>query len=183
MQPMPPPREKSTLRKLMRRLVLLPVLVILLFEEWGWEPLARCFNALAKLPVWGAVERRISTLSPWAALLAFAVPVLGLIPIKLLALYLLGNGHLVLGAGLIVGAKILGTAIAARLFQLTEPALMRLKWFARLYTPWKIWKDRVLAQVRNSAPWRYVADLKLRCKAAVQQSWLALKARFSGHSD
>lgn len=179
MQPNLPPKNRSIIQKLLRKLFLVPVVLILLFEEWGWEPLARCFNALARLPLWGAMERRIASLPPWAALLAFAVPILALVPVKLLALYLMGNGHLVMGLGLVMGAKITGTAFAARLFQLTEPALMRLHWFARLYTPWKLWKDRLLGQVRNFAPWRRIKALKSRCKTAVAQLWLTLKAQFS----
>jgi len=183
MQPNLPPKNKLIIQQLLRKLFLVPVVLVLLFEEWGWEPLARCFNALARLPLWGGMERRIASLPPWAALLAFAVPLLALVPIKLLALYLLGNGHLVMGLGLVMGAKITGTAFAARLFQLTEPALMRLRWFARLYTPWKIWKDRMLEQVRNSAPWRRIKALKARCKTAAAQLWLTLKARFSSSID
>ena len=184
MQPTPPPPpKKSTAKRLLRTLLLLPLVLVLLFEEWGWEPLARCFKALAGLPLWGAMERRIASLPPWAALLAFAVPVLALVPIKLLALYLLGNGHLAMGLGLVIGAKITGTAFAARLFQLTEPALMRMHWFARLYTPWKIWKNRLLTQVRNSAPWRRIKALKARYKTWAAQRWMAVKARFSSRAD
>lgn len=43
-----------------------------------------------------------------------------------------------LGLGHVLAAKLVGTALAARLFQLTHPALMQLHWFARLYAPWKI---------------------------------------------
>ncbi len=183
MQPTPPPSGKSPLRRLLRAAVLLPVLAVLLFEEWGWEPLAKWFKALAKWPLWGAVERFLTHLPPWAALMAFTLPVLGLIPIKLLALYLLGKGHLALGLALIVGAKVTGTALAARLFQLTEPALLRLRWFARLYIPWKIWKDRLLAQVRDSTLWRRLRALKAGWKAAALRQWQILKARFSSHTD
>ena len=181
MKPGPPHPAKSILQKLLRKLLLLPVIVVLLFEEWGWEPLARCFNALARLPLWNAVERRIENLPPWAALLAFAIPVLALIPIKLLALYLMGNGFLALGVGLVIAAKITGTALAARLFQLTEPALMRLHWFARVYVPWKVWKDHMLEQVRNSELWQRIKALKVRCKAAATRNWQALKTRVSNY--
>lgn len=68
-----------------------------------------------------AQERLVVRLPPWAALLAFGVPVLALIPIKLLAVYLLGQGHLATGVGLILLAKLGGTALATRLFQLTQP--------------------------------------------------------------
>jgi hypothetical protein len=163
-------------RKILRSIVFAPLVLIVLFEEWGWVPLARAFAALGRLPWLGQLERRISSLPPWAALLAFGVPVLTLIPIKLLALYFFGQGHMVLGVSLVMAAKLTGTALAARLFQLTEPALMKLKWFARLYTPWKIWKDRVLMQLRQSAPWRVVGRLKAHLKAISARAWAAFKA-------
>ena len=143
--------------------------MVLLFEEWGWEPLARSFAKLARLPCWAKLEKSIVALPPWAALLVFAVPALALVPVKLLALYLLGQGYLVGGLLLVIAAKITGTALAARLFQLTHPALMRLAWFARLYGPWKRWKDRVLAQVRNSLIWTQVRRLKQRLRTVASQ--------------
>lgn len=147
-------------RKVLRNIVLAPILLVLLFEEWGWEPLARGFARLAKLPLWARLEAGIARLPPWAALLAFGVPVASLIPIKLLALYLFSQGHAALGLALVITAKITGTAMAARLFQLTEPALMRLAWFARIYTPYKAWKNRLLTQVRQSALWRAARQAK-----------------------
>ncbi len=150
------------LKRILRALLLAPVALLLLFEEWGWEQLAAGFAALGRLPWWGQLERRITRLPPWAALLVFGVPVGALVPIKLLALYLFGKGHVMLGVGLVLAAKLTGTALAARLFQLTQPALMQLKWFARLYTPWKNWKDRLLDQVRSSWPWRMAHQLKVR---------------------
>jgi hypothetical protein len=154
----------SLLKKILNGLLLAPVALFLLFEEWGWEPLAACFAALGRLPIWRQLERLIVRLPPWAALLAFGVPMLALIPVKLLALYLFGNGHVASGLGLLLAAKLGGTALAARLFQLTQPTLMQLGWFARAYTAWKNWKDRVLAQVRASWPWRMGGRLKQRIK-------------------
>ena len=158
----------SLFKRILRALLLAPVALLLLFEEWGWEPLAAAFAALGRLPWWGQLERLITRLPPWAALLVFGVPVGALVPVKLLALYLFGQGHVMLGLGLVLAAKLAGTAIAARLFQLTHPALMQLKWFARLYTPWKNWKDRVLAQVRSSWPWRMAHRIKLHAKARMK---------------
>jgi hypothetical protein len=40
---------------------------------------------------------------------------------KLLALFLLGRGHATSAVLLLVGAKLAGTAVVARLFQLVEP--------------------------------------------------------------
>jgi len=97
---------------------------------------------------------------PWLALVLFCVPALALLPVKLLALWLIGEGHTLTGLAVILGAKLAGTAIVARLFNLTQPALMQLAWFARWYGRWTLWKARLLAQVRASAPWRMARVLK-----------------------
>ncbi len=148
------------LKKLARRVFFALFAAFLLFEEWGWEPLARVFARLARLPLWARLERRIMALSPRGALLAFGLPVLTLFPVKLLALYLFGRGQTVIGLVLLLGAKIGGTALLARLFQLTQPALMQLRWFAWWYPRWKAWKDGILAEVRRSAAWRAGQELK-----------------------
>lgn len=167
------------LKKILRGLLLAPVALLLLFEEWGWAPLAAAFAALGRLPMWGRLERLIAGLPPWAALLAFGIPVLALIPIKLLALYLIGEGQLVMGVALVLSAKLAGTAIAARLFQLTQPALMQLEWFARGYRAFKKWKDRMLRQVRTSLPWRAGRRFKRRAADAGQRLKAAFKSALS----
>jgi hypothetical protein len=74
---------------------------------------------------------------------------------------------------LLFGAKVLGTAVVARLFQLTEPALMRIPLFARWYPRWKSWKDGVLMRVRESGGWRLLQGLKRR----LRRSWKRLRQR------
>lgn len=161
----------SILLKKIRRLLLAPLALVLLFEEWGWAPLARAFAKLARLPLWARLEGAIKRLPPWAALLVFGVPVVGLVPIKLLALYLFAQGHALTGLTLVIAAKVLGTAMAARLFELTEPALMQLPWFARVYLPFKGWKNQLLAQVRQSAMWRGVRLARTQTAKALQRFW------------
>ena len=170
----------NRLRQILRSVLLAPVALLLLFEEWGWKPLAAGFAALGRLPVWRRLESLIAGLPPWAALLAFGIPVVSLVPVKLMALYLIGQGHIALGVALVLLAKLAGTAVAARLFQLTEPALMRLKWFARAYSPFKRWKDRTLRQVRASRPWRAGRKLKRRIIAAGRRLKATFKAVISG---
>jgi hypothetical protein len=152
------------LRRFLHHTLLALAALILLFEEWGWEPLAALFARLAGLPVWAAVECRIALLPPGAAVAVFALPALALLPVKLLALILIGRGHAIVGVGVLLAAKLLGTAILARLFTLTQPALMRLPWFARWYPRWKGWKDSVIAQVRTSAPWEAARHWKARAR-------------------
>ena len=154
----------QTLRRFFQRLFFFLFAALLLFEEWGWEPLAALFARLARLPLWAAMERRIVGFSPRAAMLVFGLPVLTLLPVKLLALYLFGKGQTALGLVLLLSAKIGGTAIMARLFQLTQPALMQLGWFAWCYPRWKAWKDTVLAEVRKTSVWRSAQSAKQTVK-------------------
>ncbi|MEO6624861.1 MAG: hypothetical protein ABIN37_08525 [Burkholderiaceae bacterium] len=148
------------LKRLLRRVLLAPVVLLLLFEEWGWAPLAALAARLAKLPMWAWLERRIAGLPPWAALAVFGVPVLALLPVKLLALYLLGQGKIKMALVLLVAAKLLGTAVLARLFHLTQPALMQLAWFAHWYPRWKAWKDALLARVHAFKVWQWAQRVK-----------------------
>ena len=154
----------NTLKNWLRKLVLGAVALVLLFEEWGWEPLASMFAWLAKLPLWSWLERQLRQLPPWGALLAFGAPVLLLLPVKLGALYLFSQGHYKSGVLLLVGAKLVGTALVARLFQLTEPSLMQLAWFARWYPRWKAWKNQLLARARQSNAWRQAQQVKAKLK-------------------
>lgn len=154
------------------RAVFLPLVVLaLLFEEWGWVPLARFVGWLARLPVLRQLEAWIARLPPWGALAAFALPAAALLPIKLLALWLFGTGHAATGVMLLVLAKVAGTAVVARLFVLTQPALMQLGWFARWYPRWKNWKDGLLAQVRASAPWQAAGRCRRRLQTRIAAWW------------
>ncbi|MDB5893966.1 MAG: hypothetical protein JWQ88_1497 [Rhodoferax sp.] len=158
--------------------------LLLLFEEWGWDPLSRLLYRMARLPVWSQIERLIVRLPPYAALCVFAVPVLALIPIKLVAWYWVSQGHALVGLSIVVAAKVLGTAIAARLFQLTQPALMQLPWFNRGYGRWKRWKDDITMRVRGSAVWRRARfgrrQLGRQCRNRAHAMWTGLRAFFSG---
>jgi hypothetical protein len=161
------------LKKFLRNIVFALVAIIVLFEEWGWEPLVALVARLARLPLLAWIERKVTQLPPWGALLVFGVPVLVLLPVKLTAVYLFAHGKRTLGLIVLLGAKLVGTALLARLFQLTEPALMQLAWFARWYPRWKAWKDQLIEQVRQSAPWRMGHQIKTQVRAW----WAALRTR------
>ena len=164
----------SLLKRILRGLTFGVLAAVLLFEEWGWEPLAHLFARLARLPLWGLLERKITSLPRWGALLVFGAPMVALLPVKLLALFLFGRGHAVMGLTLLLSAKLLGTAILARLFQLTQPALMKFEWFSHWYPRWKAWKDDLMGQIRKSEPWQWGHRVKASTKAAVKAWWRGL---------
>lgn len=138
--------------------------LLILFEEWGWEPLRRVFALFAKLPVIRQVEALLKRLPPRWALVVLVLPSLLILPIKLLAVWLVAEGRVMFGVGLVIAAKLVGTALLAWLFQLIQPALMQLPWFARLHARWTAWKAELLAWVRASGVWRTARAIKLRVK-------------------
>mgnify|MGYP003342032223 CR=1 FL=1 len=148
--------------------------LLLIFEEWGWEPLARLVARIGRLPGLRWIESRIRRLPPYAALGLFAIPVLSLLPVKLAALYWIGQGHAVIGLLIILAAKVGGTALTARLFMLTHDALMQLPWFARWFQRWMTWKTRVIDTVKASAFWQQW--VRLRQQMSALRQWLKDRA-------
>lgn len=134
--------------------------LLIVFEEWGWEPLQKILARIGRWPGLRWIEGAVRGLPPWAALLLFTLPSLMLLPVKLLALWTIGQGHVVLGMLIIVAAKLVGTAVLARLFTLTQPALLQLRWFAWVYARWMHTKALLLERVRASWPWRAGRVLK-----------------------
>ena len=159
------------MRAFLRRLLVVLAALLLLFEEWGWEPLAALLARLAKLPFFAWLESHIRKLPPYAALATFAVPALMLLPVKIAALFFIARGHGMLGLLVLLAAKVAGTAVLAWLFTLTQPTLMQLGWFSRWYPRWKAWKDRIMEEVRRSPAWQSAK----RMKAAALQQWSEFK--------
>jgi hypothetical protein len=101
-------------------------------------------------------------LLPRWALVAFLLPSLILIPAKLIGLHAIADGHLFIGSGVFILAKLLGMALFSRIFNLTRPALMQLAWFARLYEFVMHYRNRIHAYLDN---WAAYQRIKLRIKA------------------
>ncbi len=144
----------TALLRFLRHLFTGLLALLIVFEEWGWEPLQRLLARIARLPVLRQLEAGIARLGPRTALAVFLLPTLLLLPVKLLALMLIAHGQRLLGLLVVVVAKLVGTAIVARLFALTRPALLQMPWFASIYQRWTIWKDGLLTRVRASWAWR-----------------------------
>lgn len=149
--------------------------LILLFEEWGWRPLVEALAWLSRFRVFARIERFIVSLPPYGALAALAIPTAILFPLKLLAVYLVASGQVIAAGLLFVGAKIASTALIARIFMLTQPALMRIGWFAAIYNFVMPWKEALFARIRASWAWRYGRMMKTRVRLEVKQAWQRVK--------
>jgi hypothetical protein len=152
------------------------VALIIVFEEWGWRPLAAGLARLARLKPVAWLEAHIQRLPPYGALLVFGAPSVLILPLKLVAVFLIASGREFEATMLFIGAKIIGTAIVARLFQLTEAQLLQIPWFARMYGVFMPWKNALTAWVHDSWPWRYGRVVKERARRLVQPLTRTIRA-------
>ncbi len=145
----PKPSQPTSLgRHLVRGVLTVLAALWMVLEEWIWDSLTAVMAALGRLPPVRWLERRIARLPPYAAMAVFVLPWLLLLPAKLLAFWFIGTGHVRLGVLVFVVAKVVGTALLARLFPLPKPALLSIAWFRRLHAWFTSWRDRLYAFVR-----------------------------------
>jgi hypothetical protein len=162
-------------RPVLRWAAQIALALLILLEEWGWQPLAELLGRLARWQPWARMETAIARLPPYAALVAFALPTTLLLPLKFLALFLIARGQLVLAALLFAAAKVGATALVARLFVLTRPALMQIGWFAWAYDRFIPWKNALEDYVRSSYVWRVSRIWKERIKRAAAAQWRLMR--------
>ncbi|OQS46961.1 hypothetical protein [Chromobacterium violaceum] len=137
---------------------------IIVFEEYAWDELAAALARLGRWPPFAALERWVARRSPHAALALFLAPALALLPVKLAALFLIEQGHALLGLAVILLAKLGGTALVAWLFALTRPVLMSVPWFMRWYRRFERLRAWVFERLRTSLPWRWARMAKMRLR-------------------
>jgi hypothetical protein len=127
-----PPRLDITVVTAIRRslasCLLFVAAVVLLFEEWFWEKSTAVAKRLGRLPPLAALESWIRRRERWAALALFVAPVVVIYPFKALALYAMARGYVTGGVTAFILAKLAATAVFARLYQLTEHAIVQFHW-------------------------------------------------------
>lgn len=180
------------MRRALKRILTPPLLavaaILIAAEEILWR-LAKIYAWIGKLPLLHRVELWITGLPPYAALVCFAIPTLVVAPFKVLAFYWLASGHAALGAGTIVVAKIAGTALVARIYQLTRAALVTLRWFACCESKVLALRAAAYAIWRNSAIGRWTSIRIAAIRAPFRRwrerrrhwiavRWQAIRSRF-----
>ena len=139
--------------------------LVYIIEEWLWEKLAKIMTVLGRAPVIRQIESWIARLPPAGAAFFFILPTSLALPVKLLALHELASGHLLRGSLVILAAKVLATALFARIYVLTQPALMRVHWFVRLRAAFLRWRDWAYAQIEAHPLWRRIHASVVRWRA------------------
>ena len=162
------------MRRLFRKLLIPPMVVaatlILLWEEWLWVHLEAVMAWVARAPLLRRLESGIAKLPPYPAMGVFLLPSLMLLPVNLCGVWLTAHGHAAAGTGLLIAAKLVGTAVVARLFSLCRDSLLTLGWFRRLYEALM----RLRTRLYQSAPWQAAVRWKSRVRerlAAMLKPW------------
>src|ERR1044072_6042364 len=174
-------KSGASVAKFLKRLLAAPFVflaaIFILLEDWLWDDLARLAAAIGRLPVFHQIESLIVRLPPYAALCFFGAPSLLLIPVKLAAFYFISDGLPAVGLDIVIAAKVAGTALVARIFNLTRPNLLRNEWFARLYARFTSFKTRLYEAIKSTAVYKVAHKQNLRMRAAFKQ-WRASRRGF-----
>jgi hypothetical protein len=162
--------------------------VILLFESWLWDHVKEWLRALGRVL---GVERFeewlagfVGRLSPPATLAVFAVPFLGVLPLKVVGVEFIAHGRVMAGVAVLFSAKTLALGVTAFLFDHCREKLLQMPWFARFYSlvlDARVWARELVAPLRSRlrAAMANVKALLAARLAAVLAAFLAQDRRRS----
>ncbi len=153
------------------------VAALFLIEAWLWDHIGGLLLRLAALIPFDAFKAALAgwldKLPPALAFVAFAVPIMLLEPLKVVAIWLIGHEQILAGVLLFAFAEALTVGVVAFLFDAMRGKLLSMRWFHRVY-------DRIL-RVRR---WADILILPYRLKLAAALASLTLWAqeRLAAHA-
>ena len=145
-------RFRHFLRAFLKPLVLVAAVIYFLIDLVLLAALRPLLKRFSHLRLFRLIARWVASLSPYATLGIFLIPVILFEPAKPLAGYLIATGHFFYGALIIALAEIVKIVVLERLFHIAKPKLMTIGPFAATYTyvmEWWRW-------IRTLPPWAAV---------------------------
>ncbi|WP_293859841.1 hypothetical protein [uncultured Alsobacter sp.] len=155
------------------------VAVIVVLDELArpiYRPVAAWF---ASLRLVRRAEALVATLPPYAVLGILAVPLIGVEPLKVLALIWLSQGRLVAGVVLMGIAYAGSFLLVERIYDAGHAQLMKIRWVAVIMTAVTRIRQAVLQWVRGTAVWAAAMAAVARVKAwrlSIVQALRALRS-------
>jgi hypothetical protein len=92
------------------------------------------------------IENKLRRLGPYPSLFVVALPFCLVEPSKLIAVAVLGKGHWITGSAMIVAAYAASVLLIERLFVITKPQLLKLRWFARFWAVVVMMRLKIVAR-------------------------------------
>ena len=161
----------AAIRRSLASSLLFVAAVVLLFEEWFWDKSTAFAARVGRLPLLSDVESWIRRRDRWAALLLFVAPVVVIYPFKALALYAMARGYVAGGVAAFILAKLAATALFARLYQLTEHAIIKFRAVRRTRAAFLRGRAFIHAWLDAQPPYR-------RARVLVRRSSQRIKHRY-----
>jgi hypothetical protein len=127
---------------------------------------------LPKHWIFGSLRAWIVSLPPYPTLALFALPVALLEPVKPMAAYLVGTGHVATGLISLVVGEILKLVLVERLFSVSPDKLMSIPAFAWLYFKYSAAKDCITSM----KAWQLVRRWSLVAQYVIRSQALKLRA-------
>jgi uncharacterized membrane protein len=150
-------------KRILKPVVTVLVVVYFLVDAVLLPIAKRISDRIAEHWVLGGLRNWIVSLRPYPTLLLFAVPVIVLEPIKPVAFYLSGTGHVVTGMTIFAVGELLKLVLVERLFSISRDKLLSIPAFAWAYGKYCQARDCVtsLEAWQNMRRWSRVAQYAL----------------------
>ena len=79
------------------------------------------------------IRRNVQRLTPYASLFLLVVPFMFAEPLKFVAVFIFGSGHLLAGLIVMLSAYLVSVFLVERLFKIVKPKLLTLSWFVIIW--------------------------------------------------
>lgn len=101
-----------------------------------------------KMTALASARRQIQQLGPYQSLALMLLPILLVEPLKIVALFVAGNGHWLTGTGIMMAAYAVSLVFVERLFKVVKSKLMTMNWFANMWTWFTEMRDAMWRRLR-----------------------------------
>ena len=149
----------KVLRAIVRFIVTVAVVIYTLLDELVFPLVRPLLRWLGELQLFRRLGALIQRLPPYVVLVLLAVPFVIIEPVKVIALYWIATGQVILGIVALGLAQIVSLLTCERIFHVGYEPLMRIGWFKRLMTWLFSLRDKALAWVRATAAWHWAAGV------------------------
>jgi hypothetical protein len=145
-------KYRRILESIFKPLVVVVAAIYFVIDGLILAALRPLLKRILHLKLFRSIERWIESLSPYATLAVFLIPLILLEPVKPVSAYFIASGHFVSGSLALILAEVLKILIVERVFHVGRPKLMRIKAFARTYDVVVGW----LTWLQALPPWQAV---------------------------
>jgi hypothetical protein len=125
--------RRKRLKTIFEPLVVVVAAIYFVVDALAFSVLKPLLRKIANLGLFAFIVRWVASLSPYATLALFLIPLILLEPVKPLSTYLVASGQLKLGMFVLVVGEILKIMTVERIFHIGREKLLTIKTFALVY--------------------------------------------------